>query len=290
MPGRIKNYLSLSLPRLLTFRWEWLYLLTVSIINIVMVYGLHPFGEPDPLLPHQPYLLTGFAWICILIYILLYQLVPKVINRIFKMEDWTLLREFRMFGIYFVIMVFINWVYASLVIPSHKTGWAYFGCIVCFTVMYQLLPVALATTIHFVRYFIRLLTAIKMPEEPAMPVLLPDKVLDLTAYHAGVYPLADIRFLEVDGNYTRIHYISKGRLKHDMVHLSLIKVFTRLNIHPQFVHCRVSCVVNLDCVTEDTSNSRKMKLNLMDCPLPVKVSRDKIPQIKRLLMEQRMAK
>jgi len=105
-------------------------------------------------------------------------------------------------------------------------------------------------------------------------------------YHAGVYALADIRFLEVDGNYTRIHYISKGRLKHDMVHLSLTKVFTKLDMHPQFVHCRISCVVNLDCVTVHTSNSREMKLKLTDCPVPVNVSRDKIPHIKQLLLER----
>lgn len=290
MSGKIKNYLNFSLPRLLTFRWEWLYLLIVSIINIVMVYGLQPFGKPSQLLPHQPYLLTGFAWICILIYILLYQLVPRIINRIFKKKEWTLLREFRLFGIYFVVMVFINWGYASLVIPSHKTGWPYFVCIVCFTVMYQLLPVALATTIHFIRYFIRLLTTSKLPEEPEAPALLPESVLDMTAYHAGIYPLADIRFLQVIGNYTRINYISKNRLKHDTVHLSLIKVFSKLGIYPQFVYCKVSCVVNLDCVTGYTGNSREMKLNLMDCPLPVNVSRDYIPQIKRLLMERKMAK
>jgi len=35
-----------------------------------------------------------------------------------------------------------------------------------------------------------------------------------------------------------------------------------------------------------TSNSREMKLKLTDCPAPVNVSRDKIPQIKQLLMKR----
>jgi len=287
MFGKIKNYLNLSLPKLLTFRWGWLYLLTVSIINIVMVYFLHPFGEPDPLLPHQPYLLTGFGWACALMYILLYQLLPVAMKWVYKMENWTLALEFRMFGIYFVTMLLLNWVYASLVIPSHKTGWPYFGCIVCFTVMYQLLPVAFCTLLHLTVHLFKTQMAAKEPEKPATPELVPDRVLDLTVYHAGVYPLADIRFLDVDGNYTRIHYINKNRLKHDMVHLSLTKVFTKLDMHPQFVHCRISCVVNLDYVTVHTSNSREMKLKLTDCPAPVNVSRDKIPQIKQLLLERK---
>lgn len=289
MVGKIRNYLNLTLPKLLTFRRGWVYLLIISISNIVMVYFLHPFGKSDPLLPQQPYLLTGFGWACALMYILLYQLLPVAMKWVYKMGNWTLALEFHTFGIYFLTMLLINWLYASLVIPSHETGWTYFISILCFTVLYQLLPVAFCTLLHLTIHSFKIQLAAKESEKPATPESSPDKVLDMTEHHAGMYPLTDIRLLIVVGNYTRIHYMSKGHLKHDTVHLSLKKVFSKLDAYPEFVYCRISCVVNLDCVTVHRSNSREMKLSFTDCTAQVNVARDKIPHIKQLLKEKGIA-
>jgi hypothetical protein len=290
LPGKIKNYLDLSLPRLLAFRRGWLYLLAVSVINVVMVYHLHPFGEPDPLLPHQPTLLTGFAWMCIGVYILLYQLLPVLMKRAYNQEIWTLAHEFRTLGIYFLLMLILNWVYASLVIPEHETNWHFFYKILCFTLLYQILLIVLATSICLIRHLLKMLMEHKSPEMPLVTEILPNTVLNLTEFHAGVYPLADIRYLKVDGNYTRIYFINNGMLKYDMVHLSLIKVYDQIHNHLQFIEISASIVVNLDNVTGCTGNSRGMRLKLRDCPEPVKVTRDYCKHIKQLLLERKMEK
>jgi len=271
MHGKIKNYLNLSLPRLLTFRWGWLYLLAVSVLNIVSVYWLHPFGEPDPLVPHQPFLLTGFAWTCVGTYILLYQLVPLVINRIFNVEVWTLLREIRTFSIYFVVMVFINWGYASAVIPSHETGWPYFICILCFTLLYQILLVAFVTLFNLMIYFIKLATEIKVPEVPVAEAA-PESMLDLTMFHAGKYPLNEIRFFKVIGNYCYMHNISAGKPVEKDLKISLTKMEEILKPYPQFVKCHYEYIVNTDKIAKYTGSKRKMKLHLMNHHAEVPVS------------------
>ena len=271
MFGEIKKYLNLSLPKLLTFRWGWLYLLTVSIINIVMVYFLHPFGEPDPLLPHQPYLLTGFGLICSLMYILLYQLVPVVLKWVYKMENWTLALEFRMFGIYFVTMLLLNWVYASLVIPSHKTGWPYFGCIVCFTVMYQLLPVAFCTLLHLTVHLFKTQMAAKEVEMVKVEPI-PDTLLDLTMYNAGQYPANEIRFFKVIGNYCYINYASAGKSVEKDLKISLKKMEKVLKPFPQFVRCHNQYIVNTDKIAKYNGPKRKMEIQLINCKTILPVS------------------
>ncbi len=293
MHGKIKNYLTLSLPRLLTFRWGWIYLLTVSVINIVMVYHLHPFGEPDPLMPLQPTLLTGFAWICIVVYILLYQLLPLMMKRVYKTENWTLAHEFRTFGIYFVCMVLLNRGYALLVIPVHETEWHFFFKIVCFTLMYQLLLVVFFTLLNLTIYLFKQLMEPKSPEvivvkEP-LPVVvesLPVTVLDLTEFHGGIYPHDSIRYLVVVGNYTQIYFKGKNRLIHEIVHVSLVKVYAKLEPYSQFYHIRKNCVVNVDYVTECTGDKREKDVKILDCPKTIQVTRDNVKQLKRLLKER----
>jgi DNA-binding LytR/AlgR family response regulator len=100
----------------------------------------------------------------------------------------------------------------------------------------------------------------------------PGTLLDLSMYHAGKYPVNEILFFKVIGNYCYMYYCSAGKPEQIDLKISLRKMAEILKPYPQFVKCHNKYIVNSDKIAKYNGPKRKMELQLIDCKTVLPVS------------------
>ena len=188
----------------------------------------------------------------------------------------------------------------------HEPGWHFFCKILCFSLLYQILPVVLATAIYLIGHLLNTLLEPNVPEiivediaaeplpnlvKPNVPEILvediaPDTLLDLTLFNAGKYPMCEIWFFNVIENYCYMHYNSAGKRMEINLKISLIKMEELLKPYPRFVRCHNQHIVNTDKIEKRFGSKKKMKVQLIGCKTILSVSYRHAEEIIQLIKKR----
>ena len=276
MNGKIRTYPDFSLPRLLTSQWGWLLSLAVFVYIIVMLNLEHPFGDHVEVIPHHHWLLLGFGWVCLVIYLVFYYVLPLVFEDIFDRENAITVKEMIYMGLFTLIMFVANLVYVMLVIPPPDITPDYLLHILYFTVAFNFVPVF---ALNALRKICLLKLKVNIPEE--IPEILPEKQVlsvpvDLTELKGRIYESEEIKYFEVYGNYLITHFDSKDETEHEMLTGSMKHLEKLLALHPEFQRSHRSYLVNTSKMQKCIGNKAGIKFWLHNCNIEFNVYHKKI--------------
>ena len=270
MHRKINDFFDLSLPRLITLPWGWLYLVLAWMCTAYMVYYHQPFGEQDAELPFFRGILFGFTGAGIDLYLLLFLTMPRLFDPFLNCTRWTVGREIsHLLLYYFLLLVFIQVYVSRSVHLSENPGLFH---VFMFTFQSFILPVAGLTFFRFTFFLSQQRLSPEIVGE-SDPESIPDQMLDLTALHGDIYPVETIMYFKVTGNYCYMNYSSNGRQVEKDLKISLIKMQDLLKPYPQFVKCHNRYVVNTAKILKFSGTKRNMTLRLQNCKTKLPVSR-----------------
>ena len=83
--------------------------------------------------------------------------------------------------------------------------------------------------------------------------------------------VATLLFIEAADNYAKFHFAAEGKVKTEMLRMTMKEVEKALENHAHFYRCHRSFVVNGQHITEvqGSSQSHKLKLTGVDGLIPV---------------------
>lgn len=275
MHGKLRSYLDLSLPRLLTSRWGWLLSLAVSVYIIAMVNFEHPFGSHVEEIPHHHWFLSGFGCVCIVIYLLFFQVFPMLFKNNFNRENVTIVEKFFHLMLFPVLMYGANILYVMLVIPPPEITPNYLLHIAYFTVAFNFVPILAFNAYRKISFMI-----IKKEIKEEIPESSPQQpiqsiALDLTMMKGGIYQSEEINFFEVCGNYQKMHFDSKEATSYEMLTGSMVHLEGLLELHPEFMRCNETYLINTRKIETCIGSRSFIMIKLKNCDVEFKVYRNK---------------
>jgi hypothetical protein len=155
MRGRIRKFLNLSLPHLLTLKYSWVYLILVFRYVFFSLQNHLPFYDPGHLYPNKNWLLFGYGCICLGLYILIYLIFPRIFKNYFDINRWTVGKEIHNLIFFFLAALFINGEYSLMHIPMLTDRRAYFLCVLHISFSGNLIPICGVTAWKCLYYHIR---------------------------------------------------------------------------------------------------------------------------------------
>ena len=284
MRGRIRRFLNLSLPHLLTLKYSWVYLIVVFGYVFLSLLNHLPFYDPAYPYPNRTQLLLGYGCICPGLYIIIYLIFPRIFKKYLDINRWTMGQEIQSLICLFLAALVTNGLYSLLNIPMRTDPHIYFLSVLHISFSANLLPILYVTSFKCAYFHVRKkLDNDEQPIEIPEPVAQYEAIVDLTSLKGKKYPADDIRYFQVIGNYVYIYYYSTGKIKKDELQTSLLKVKNLLKGHPQFVKCHNNQMVNTKKIMKCEGNSRKMILKLENYADKLPVSRNHMEEIKNIV-------
>ena len=275
MHGKIVSYLDFSLPRLLTSRRGWLLSLAVSVYIIAMVNFEHPFGGHVEGIPYHHWFLSGLGGVCIVIYLLFFQVFPVVFKNNFNWENATIVEKFFHLMLFTVLMFGANILYVMLVIPPPEITPNYLLHIAYFTVAFNFVPILAFNAYRKISFMI-IKKEIKdeIPESsPQQPILsIP---VDLTVMKGGIYQPEEIKYFKVYGNYQKMYFDSETPATYEMLTGSMVHLEELLVLHPEFMRCNQKYLINTKKIRTCIGSRSFIMIKLKNCDVEFKVYRNK---------------
>ena len=97
--------------------------------------------------------------------------------------------------------------------------------------------------------------------------------------------VADLLYLETDGNYVQVHHWCDNHVKTSLLRATSKQMEDELQDYPMIVRCHRAFLVNLCQVEQIISRAGSMQLVICNCPEPVPVSRSHVTRIKEAIKE-----
>ncbi len=268
-------------------RWKTVWL--PALLVFFILYFLQPFGisrmEDSKLLILLGYMLVSVAMLAVMVYVL-----PAIFPVWYHEERWTLGKELLSTLLLCVLITLGNWIYTALVfgIPLNL----HLLCI-CLLWMVVIGPfpfvlfmlwnrnLQLRHNLHEAvemnaRLAARLHDGVQEQalSQPAQKMAA-TVVLDGETKENLTLAVCNLLYVESEGNYVRLHYLSAGdnAPATKLLRLTLKQVEESFAAYPDIIRCHRAFVVNLCRVMKVTGNAQGYRLHLEGCEAEVPVSR-----------------
>ena len=111
----------------------------------------------------------------------------------------------------------------------------------------------------------------------------PFVVLTGTTNETITLQVADLLYLETDGNYVKVHHWCDNHVKTSLLRATSKQMEDELQDYPMIVRCHRAFLVNLCQVEQIISRAGSMQLVICNCQEPVPVSRSNVTRIKEAI-------
>ena len=271
---KIKHYLNRPHPRLLSQKYSWLFLMTAAIAFALILNHLQPYGLAGWHHPRKWIILSSFGLIFILLYSLVYWLLPRFFGFFFTRDCWTIRKEFAALFVFFLLDSDVNWIFAMTNISYLEPSLSSFVRFHFYTLELGILPMMAFSLLMWYGDAGQKAAGIapKLPEPTPAPLL---------HFNQHVFDPDKVIYISKTGNYLNFYINNKGECIVCQIKGSMKQLLSALNNYPKFLQPHKSFVVNADYVKHLCGNYDCMKLRLKDCPDHIPVSRQFMPNIKQ---------
>lgn len=274
---KIKDYLNRPHPRLLSQKYSWLFLMTAAITFAFILNHLQPYGLAGWHHPRKWIILSSFGLIFILLYSLVYWLLPRFFRLFFTRDCWTIRKEFAALFIFFLLDSGVNWIFAMTKISYLEPSLASFVRFHFYTLELGILPMmAFSLLMWYGDAGQKTAEIAPMLPEPT-PAPTPGLLLNINHH---VFDLNKVMYINKYSNNLYFNSYDEGKCTVRRCTGSMRYLLTLLKDYPQFLQTHESFVVNTDYVKHLCGNCNSMKLRLKHCPTIISVSRKYVPNIR----------
>lgn len=93
----------------------------------------------------------------------------------------------------------------------------------------------------------------------------------------------DICYMEVSGNYVDIIFLQEQKISHKLLRVTIKDLEEQLKAHSMFVRCHRAFIVNINHISNIVGNTQGCKLELLNIPQEIPVSRRYVKQFKEAI-------
>jgi len=280
---KIKALLSFPLPRILTEKFDSMYILGMAIGISLKANMEQPF---ELIIWHYQFksmILWGYGVIFGFVYFFLKLYFEAVFNKLFNTGDWTAGKEMLNSIVFFYITGLTSWLFSLALIPSIKASWSTFFSFQLYTLELYFIPFFLLYCIVLMRFYYKQwkctesLFSMHLESNAVMPRE------ELIKLFGKTFIRAEIIFFHVIANTVYIHVFHKGENNKFDFTSSLRQTETLLTGYPEFMKCQVAYIVNKNKLQSYTGNSLNMEMKLENCPDMIPVAREKVKIFKEII-------
>lgn len=277
MDDKIMKSHDRPVPRLLSEKEHWLYIMVVAFSLILSVSIQQPHELYMWHYPHKGKIIAGFGLIYIVVTCVFYKLLPILFKKTFSPDRWMIRREITALLIQFFSTGVVNWFYALWLISYYQPGIRSFFDMQWHTLEYGIFPIVVLLLYKDVRNLYRNW----MLAEKTIEVLVCQQVEvqhhQPVELNKTVYDADKIYLFKTDGNYLYFWVEKNGNSIKRCYQGTMKKLEDQLNGYPQFMRCHNSFMVNTDKLENAWGNSNGMHLKLknFDTVIPVSSSHTK---------------
>jgi len=290
MQEKIKKYLDRPFHLFVAEKYSWYYILGGTLLIIVLINLLQPFGFYDWHHPAKLLILSGFGCVFALLSAFQFILLPQISPTKFNEATWTVRKELSSLFVLFLSAGIVNWLYALIAIPYLQASWNTFFLIQFYSFEVGLMPVIAIVLLIENQTLLRKKKSLEIDVEASNEISqeIPDSIsgLDVISVNGIQLLVSEILYLQACQNYVDIHLHRNGKKEKQMVRITIKILECYLNSYPQFVRCHKSYLVNTSMVELAKGNSQGWVLQLLNCNDPVPVSRNFIPRMKGIISPQ----
>lgn len=281
---KIRKYLDREHPHLLTEKYGWLYITAASIFIAICLIHQQPFRLSDWECEHKWCVLVWFGAIPLVLYFVIFQLLPRIFSRRFAKHNWRLRNEISTLIVFFLLSGAFNWGLAVHKLPYVYASIASFLQVELYTLELGIIPIVSICAVAAAKQARRAekqareeIIVIDYQESTAPPC---EKILE---YHRLKVEQNTIIYINKHVNSLQFHIVGEGGCE-VLECLGTIKdLLPQLNDYPQLLQTHQSFIVNSRWVTHLTGNSNAMVISFANCPDKVPVSRKFVERVKKSL-------
>ncbi|MHB9142318.1 MAG: LytTR family DNA-binding domain-containing protein [Paludibacter sp.] len=283
MYRKIKILLRYPLSRILTEKYDSLYIVGMAMAIILITNHIQPLGLG---IWHHSYkwlIISGYGVLFALMYFVLNQYFGVLFNKFFKTADWTVEKEILNSILFFILIGCINWIYSLLVISEIEASWSSFFRFQHYTMEYYSLPVlSLLLLVNFRFYYRKsMYMESQLKENQKSQTELP--LSELIKFFGKTFLRSEINFFQVIGNTVYIHIFHNGKNAKFGFTSSLKQTETMLVAYPEFMKCKSAYIVNTNKLQSYTGNISNTEMKLENCPDLIPVSREKVIMFREII-------
>ena len=256
------SILDKPLPYFRSYRDPIHIVLGIAIFIFLFCFIYRPYAYHAPAHTSWGWIALGFASVALVVVGLTHLILFRILPVGSEKARWNARREI-IFGMINILLSGIGNYFLALVFLDGPDNLEGFFHIIGFTAAIGIFP-GIGIWIYKTQWMVL----------PTVPTEEPSATIDFPGSNGKIslsIPLAQLSFLESEGNYIRISYWEGNTLKKQLVRNRMNALEQHLQTYPGLVRCHRSFLVNLDQVTNVRGNRNGYKLTLreIDGELPV---------------------
>lgn len=281
---KIRKYLDREHPHLLTEKYGWLYITAASFFIALCLIHQQPYRLSDWECEHKWCILVWFGMIPLVLYFVIFQLLPRIFSRRFATSNWRLLNELCALVVFFLLSGIFNWGLAVHKLPYFHASIASCLQVELYTVELGFIPILSIGAIAAAK---RARRAEKQTREEIIAIDYQESIVPpcekMLEYERLKVELNAIIYINKHVNSLQFHIVGEDGCK-VLECLGTIKdLLPQLNDYPQLLQTHQSFIVNSRWVTNLTGNSNAMVISFANCPDKVPISRKFVERVKKAL-------
>ncbi|GAB5552851.1 MAG: LytTR family DNA-binding domain-containing protein [Saprospiraceae bacterium] len=261
-------------------RIDILYALGTGVFIGWFLVTFQPNGTDDWVHPNKYPFLWGYGAVISSVLLLMRFLIPALIPKLFKEENWTVAKHILYLMVSFFLAITACYLYYSWFFEM-ELRWVDllgFSMLNSTIIVFPLTAYVMLSYIRLLKKYQTGAARFNAQRDTPKEVALPAKPSLILTDEQGKQQLAvspdAIFFLQSSLNYVEVYFQSEDKLKKELIRNSLQKIEAQLSLD-QFVRCHRSYIVNLKKVNQVSGNAQGYKLHLDKHELVVPVSRSK---------------
>ena len=225
-----------------------------------------------------------FGVITFVAFAVAHNLAPLLVPRLFDARRWTIVSQIIFYLITLLLIATLNGLYINHV-DDLPFNWSNYWFIITRTVALGIIPITIFVLAVFnVRYRRMVKAADHLGRDiAALPTESSSEILELSTAlkdETLILDSAVFLFAKANGNYVEMHNLHR---KPELYRIKITDIEQRLSDTGHIARCHRSYIANLDKVVAVTGNAQGMKLQLVDTPDPIPVSRKYLVEVQSRL-------
>ena len=280
----IRKYLDREHPHLFTEKYGCLYLAAAALFVALSINHQQPHGLQHWHHPHKWSILSCFGLIPLAVFVLVYELLPRLFPQHFAKHRWTRANELSSQVIFFVTAASLNWGFAIAEIPYFRASTGSFFHFQLYSLEYGYPPICSISLLVSIRHSIRTgkyrsfypVAAQPQTTHPT-PIALP------FSYNKLQLDLNKVLYISKYVNNLQFHVLHDNGCEVLECNGTIKDLMQHVRDYPQLIQTHQTFVVNILRVKRLKGNSNAMEITFVNCPDKVQVSRSYVERVKNAL-------
>jgi len=261
--AKVESFLNRPFELSVRKKGGWSCIFALSICMPLFVYIQQPYGISHWHQPHKALYIAGFGFVFLLVYSIIYAVLPHYCKRWYAPENWTMRRELLTTLLFFGQLGFANWLYEGLLIEETELTLYSMLKLQFFTFSYGLMPKIAKVLLLRWHYLF-----------PVNDIITPTPIeSNCLQTVESDFPIHTIQYIEADKNNIHLHHYQNGEHYTDTSRCTMTQAEIDMQKFPHFVRCHNSYIINMQHVDYSKSRVRTKKLCIKNSGVEIPVSK-----------------